>query len=174
MLNNNGKKIIGKNFLFILCIVCLMFSSFGFEDSFALELNGTGCGIELESDSDNILGNSQIDEVLEVDSQNSGELRGVERSVSGRTFNDIQNVVNEANSGDTIKLTGQYYSTGTQVVINKQLTIVGSSSTVLDGKSLSRIFYLRDTAAGTVIKDIKFTRGQYNVGSAIYVGAKTF
>ena len=172
MLNNNGKKIIGKNFLFILCIVCLMFSSFGFEDSFALELNGTGCGIELESDSDNILGNSQIDEVLEVDSQNSGELRGVERSVSGRTFNDIQNVVNEANSGDTIKLTGQYYSTGTQVVINKQLTIVGSSSTVLDGKSLSRIFYLRDTAAGTVIKDIKFTRGQYNVGSAIYVGAK--
>ena len=98
MLNNNGKKIIGKNFLFILCIVCLMFSSFGFEDSFALELNGTGCGIELESDSDNILGNSQIDEVLEVDSQNSGELRGVERSVSGRTFNDIQNVVNEANS----------------------------------------------------------------------------
>ena len=174
MLKNNGKMIIGRNFLFFIAIVCLMFTAVGFnvENSFAVELNDTLDEISLESDNVVKLENSQTNEILEANSQDDENVLGAERTVKGKTFDDIQKVIKEAKSGDTIKLTGEYYSTGSNIVVDKKLFIIGTSSTVLDGKGLSRIMSLTEDAPGTQIKNIKFTNGKTTVGSAIYIRPK--
>lgn len=174
MLNNNGKMAIGRNTLYIICIICLMFTSFGFvvENSFAVDLNETCDEIGVVSDSDNILENSQQNDVMEVNSENSGEILGVERKVNGNTFDDIQTVIDKSESGDKIILSGNYYSTGSQIDIKKPLTITASSTTVLDAKGLSGIFYISSGAQGTTIQNLKMINGKRHVGSAIAINAK--
>ncbi|MBR1611728.1 MAG: hypothetical protein IJ672_09675, partial [Methanobrevibacter sp.] len=73
-------------------------------------------------------------------------------TVSGNTFKDIQNTIDDAISGETIFLDGQYYNGNNDVItINKNIIIDGSSSSdgnlvsTLDANNLSRIFY----SAGT-------------------------
>lgn len=174
MLKNNGKMIIGRNFLFFIAVVCLMFTAVGFnvENSFAVELNDTVDEISLESDNVVKLENSQTNEILEANSQDDGEVLGAERTVKGKTFADIQKVLDDANPGDTIKLTGEYYSTGSHLRVDKKLFIIGASSTVLDGKGLSSIMSIGGDAAGTEVKNIKFINGKSTVGAAIHIASK--
>ena len=79
MLKNNGKTVIGRNFLFCLCVICLMFTAVGMgvENSFAVELNDTADEIGLESNNAEQLENSQANEILEVDSQDGHDVLGV-------------------------------------------------------------------------------------------------
>ena len=62
--------------------------------------------------------------------------------VTGNTFQDIQDAIDNANEGDTLELSGTYYGNGTEIAINKQLTIQGDGSTVLDAKGLRGGFNL--------------------------------
>lgn len=118
MLKNNGKIIIGRNFLFALSIISLMFIAFGLnvENSYALELNDTVDGMGVDSDNTVKLENSQ-DEILEVDSQ---DILKSTIKPKKNTYKSIQEAIDSAKAGDTIKLSGKYYSNGEQIVISKK------------------------------------------------------
>lgn len=45
--------------------------------------------------------------------------------VSGNTFEDIQKVIDNAKSGDTISLSGKYIGKGSMIKISKELKIEG-------------------------------------------------
>ena len=70
--------IVGRNFLFGLCVICLMFTAFGLfvEESFAADINETVDEVGLESNDINELENSQKNDVLEANSQDSSEVLG--------------------------------------------------------------------------------------------------
>lgn len=173
MLKNNGKTVIGKNFLLCLCVICLMFTAVGMgvENSFAVELNDTADEIGLESNNAEQLENSQANEILEVDSQDGHDVLGV--TPKGNIYKSIQDAVNSANEGDTIKLSGTYHSNGNDViVIKKRLNIVGDSTATLDGRHLSIAIDIKSGGAGTVLRNIKFINGEGDLGSAVYVQAK--
>ena len=173
MLKNNLKINISKNFLFCICLVCLIFTSFGMviEDSVAVELNESVS--EMGSDIDIQLENSQANDILGVDNQDSDVLTA-QITVNGNKYSDIKTAVNNANSGDTIKLSGTYYASDNEsyITVNKPLHFVGSGSAVLDGRNLSHAFHVLEGAKGTTFKDIKFINGYAFTGSAIHVGAK--
>lgn len=173
MLKNNLKINISKNFLFCICIVCLILTSFGMviEDSVAVELNETAS--EMGSGNDIQLENSQANDILGVDNQDSDVLTA-QITVNGNKYSDIKTAVDNANSGDTIKLSGTYYASDVKsyITLDKPLHFVGSGSAVLDGKNLSYAFRVLDGAKGTTFKDIKFINGNGNAGSAIYIRAK--
>ena len=174
MLRNNGKMIVGRNFLFGLCVICLMFTAFGLfvEESFAADINETVDEIGLESNDINELENSQKNDVLEANSQDSSEVLGQQRTPDGNTYASIQDAINAANPGDTILLKDYYYSKGDPIKINKPLTIISNSMATMDGKHLSQAFRVYEKAAGTVFKNIKFINGEGNIGSGIVIFAK--
>ena len=174
MLKNNGKMIIGRNFLLCLCVICLMFTAFGLtaENSFAVELNDTVGEMGLESDNVGKLENSQNNEILEV-SQDSNDILGATIEPKEKTYKSIRQAVKSANNGDTIKLSGTYYASGDEVItINKPLTITADSTATLNGNHLSMAFAIEESGAGTVINNIKFIYGNGKAGSCIFVKAK--
>ena len=166
--------IVGRNFLFGLCVICLMFTAFGLfvEESFAADINETVDEIGLESNDINELENSQKNDVLEANSQDSSEVLGQQRTPDGNTYASIQDAINAANPGDTILLKDYYYSKGDPIKINKPLTIISNSMATMDGKHLSQAFRVYEKAAGTVFKNIKFINGEGNIGSGIVIFAK--
>ena len=174
MLKNNRKIIIGRDFLFCLGIICLMFTAFGVgvENSFAVELNDTIGEMSLESDNVEQLGNSQNNEMLEVNSQDGQDLLGADIKPKGNSYTNIQDALDSAKDGDTIKLSGTYHSDGKFVVVRKKVNIIGDSTAVLDGRHMSIAIDIKSAAAGTVLKNIKFINGKGTQGSAVYIEAK--
>lgn len=175
MLKNNGKIIVGRNFLFCLCVICLMFTSFGLfvEDSFAVELNETCDEMGLESDNITELENSQNNNVLEVDSQDSQNKLDATHIPSGNIYDSIQEKVNAASAGDTILLKGTYHSNGNDaIVIDKQLTITADDMATLDGKHLSVAIIVNKDGEGTVFRNLKFINGEGDLGSALIIHSK--
>lgn len=172
MLRYNQKTVISKIFLISLGIFCLIFASSAFmaEGAYALDLNESTDEIGSEIDIEDALENSHDTEVMEGDSQDS-EVLAATHTVSGSSFADIRTAVENANSGDTIKLKGTYSSDGNNIVIDKKLIIEGSRDTVMNAKHLSNCFFIKDTAPGTTITGIKFINGKATWGSAIRVNA---
>ena len=175
MLNKTQKIAISKNFIIAMLFICLIFAAVGLniEDSYAAELNEKGNGPIMELNIEDKLGNSQANEILEVD-KSSGNVLSTDYSVDGRTFHDIQNVINNARAGDTIYLTGDYSANGSESTINidKRLTITSTSSATLDGEDISSIFNITGDAHGTVISNLRFIHAEGDVGSAVYILAK--
>ncbi|MBQ6511204.1 hypothetical protein [Methanobrevibacter sp.] len=175
MLNKTQKIAISKNFIISMLFICLIFAAVGLniEDSYAAELNEKGNGPIMELDIKDKLGNSQANEILEVD-KSSGNILATDYSVNGRTFQDIQNVINNARAGDTIYLTGDYSANGNESTINidKRLTITSASSATLDGEDVSSIFNITGDAHGSVISNLRFIHAEGDVGSAVYILTK--
>lgn len=175
MLRNNGKMVVGRNFLFCLFVICLMFTAFGFafEDSFAADLNETDGDIGVESNNASELENSQDKNVLEVDSQDSQNSLAAAHTPSGNTYASIQEKVDAARPGDTILLKGTYYSNGNdRIVVDKKLTITSDGIATLDGKHLSSALIVKENGAGTVLRNLKFINGEDDIGSALVIHAK--
>lgn len=151
-----------------------MFTAFGFgvENSFAADLNETVDEIGLESDDTVKLENSQTKQIMEVGSQDSNETLQATRTPNGNTYQSIKDAIDAASAGDTIKLSGTYYSNGNQIVINKKLNIMSDNSATLDGKHLSVAFQINENGAGTTFKNLKFINGEGTAGSAIRIFAK--
>ena len=89
---------------------------------------------------------------------------------SKSTFRILQTIIDDAEEGSVIYLSGLYESEGNAVLINKPLTIrtksdESNSPAILDGKFLSGIFIVN--APNVTIKDIIFM----NSGNAGYGGA---
>ncbi len=175
MLNKTQKIAISKNFIIAMLFICLILAAVGLniEDSYAAELNEKGNGPIMELDIEDKLGNSQVNEILEVD-KSSGNILTTDYSVNGRRFQDIQNVIYTAQAGDTIYLTGVYSANGNESTINidKRLTITSASSATLDGEDVSSIFNITGDAHGSVISNLRFIHAEGDVGSAVYILAK--
>ena len=175
MLENNRKITISKYLLFSVFVICLIFTSFGFniEDSYAVDVNESSDEMEIELDTQDKLENSQENELLGV-SIDEDEILAAERTVRGNTFADIQNEINDANPGDVIILSGTYYSGGkyNPILVDKKLTITSTSGATLDGEESSMIIWIFSGGSDTVISNLKFVRGADEWGSAIRVGAK--
>lgn len=77
-----------------------------------------------------------------------------------RTFEDIQNEIDNADDGSAIDLNGNFKSSGNEIRINKSITIDGHQNTVLDGKKSSCFFYI-DNVAKLSVNGIKFINSKY-------------
>ena len=135
-------------------------------------------------DSTNDYQNNHSNEDLEKSSSNNlqSSKLGKDISVGGSTFEDIQNAIHSAESGDTIYLNGRggiisantYYGSGSHIRIYKPLTIIGNSTfsnkhVTLDAYRLSRIFYI--SANNVTLINIDFVNGQMEQdGGAIFWG----
>ena len=100
------------------------------------------------------------------------DLLGKTYSLNGGKFSDIQNVINKAKKGDTIRLSGLFKSDGKQITIDKKLTITSSKGAILDGNGKSGIFNIKSNAKGLVINNIIFENAYTTKkGGAIYLNA---
>lgn len=74
-----------------------------------------------------------------------------------KTFESLQNQIDEAGMNDTLKLSGHYISEGSPVNITKSLTIEGDGNTVLDGNETSRMMNI--IYFDVTLKNLKFING---------------
>ena len=175
MLKNIQKIVISKTFLISLILICLMFTSIGIslEADYASDLNETseiGMKVELEDK----LESSQENEMVRVNN-NENELLQASYSLDGGTFSDIQNIINRASSGDTIKLSGTFVSTNSSdtITVNKKLTITSPSTATLDGKNSATILKISSGGAQSKFNNLKFINGHADsAGGAVRVNAK--
>ncbi|RAP49899.1 MAG: hypothetical protein BZ138_07175 [Methanosphaera sp. rholeuAM270] len=77
-----------------------------------------------------------------------------------QTFEDIQTEIDNVDDGATIDLGGNFESDGSEILINKSLTINGHSNTTLDGKKSSGFFYL-DHIQKLSVNGITFINGKH-------------
>ena len=175
MFKNNRKTTISKYILLSVFVICLIFTSFDFnmEYSYAVDVNESSSEIGMDLDLEDKQENSQDNEILEVDLEESQELLGDTRTPRGNTYRYIQDEVNAAREGDTIILRGTYNSSGNDsITVNKRLIITGDSTAVLDGKHLSTAFKVNEIGAGTIFRNLKFINGNGDIGSALIIYAK--
>ena len=99
---------------------------------------------------------------------NDKEILGSTITVDGNTFLDIQNAIDSATAEDTIYLNSQIYTgSGSEINIDKSLTIIGSEGCTLDAQGQSRIFNV--AAADVTFKNITLINGRSSAdGGAIY------
>ena len=145
----------------ILFVFCILFSFLFFIS-----------GICAEDFSENSTFVNQSSELSVVDDYENDDLLAKTYSLNGGKFSDLQELIDKAKKGDTIKLSGSFKSEGKQITIDKQLTITSSSTATLNGNSKSRIFHIEDKAKGTVISNIVFKNAKSeHRGGAIYLEA---
>ena len=175
MLSKTQKIAISKNFIISMLFISLIFAAFGLslEVNYASDLNEDGNGLNMKLNIQDKLENSQTDELLEVDTDN-GNILTANYVVEGRTFQDIQNMIDGASVGDKIILVGDYHSNGRESTVNitKRLTITSTSTATLDGKGISGILAVDNRAAGSVISNLKFINAHKEQGSALFINAK--
>ena len=82
-----------------------------------------------------------------------------------KTFSNIINLINKANKGDKIYLSGYYSGNGNPIEINKEISIIGDNDTVLDAKGKSLIFFI--SSPNVNINNLKLINGFYPWGGAI-------
>ena len=176
MLRNIQKIIIGKTFLISLLLIVLMFTSFGvtMEDAYAADFNDAN-EIGLDVNMEDMTVNSQENEMNLADDHENDLLKTDYYSLEGGTFGDVQSIINQAHSGDTIYLDGKFDSTGPSDVIkiDKRLTITSPFQATFDGMNSSMIFKVTSGGAQSVFSNLKFVNGYAeNRGAAALVSAK--
>lgn len=114
-----------------------------------------------------------IDSNNEVLKADNSEVLSAEIHVDGNSFDDIATVIENSDNGDIIFLNGGTYTgTGTEITIDKEITIIGGSSltdssfATLDANQKSRIFNV--IADNVIIKNINFVNGSASEGGAVY------
>ena len=111
---------------------------------------------------DEVMGETVIDGNLEVIQEDT---LSTTHNVSGNTFADIQNTIDNAEAGDTVVLLGNYTGSGSGISIGKSLTIEGNGA-VLDARQLSGIIGI-DTRDFVYIKNVVFINGVGCDGGAV-------
>lgn len=92
---------------------------------------------------------------------------------TANTFEDVQNAIEKAEINSTVILNGTYESTGTEITINKDITLEGIGNATLDGNNKSRI--LNINASRVILKNINFINGnsKFNGGAITTDGQLT-
>lgn len=88
-----------------------------------------------------------------------GEL-GLETANGTGTFEDIQDEIDAADEGATIDLSGNFKSTGSEIRINKSLTINGHQKTTIDAGGMSGLFYL-DNVSRLSVSGVTFVNCEF-------------
>lgn len=85
-------------------------------------------------------------------------------SVNGENFSDIQTVIDNAKDGDTIYLNNHTFKgNGTEIIVNKSITIDGShegvngETSTLDADYLSRVFNIK--SSNVILQNLILTHG---------------
>ena len=92
-------------------------------------------------------------------------------TVSGNTFEDIQNTINRASKYDKVVIpAGTYVGNGTPIVISNHITLKGEGNPTLDAQSLSQILIVTDGYGHVTVDGITFINGNAP-GSEEYGGA---
>lgn len=173
-----------KNKCFLVSILILFILSIGFVSASADihdDSNQDAClessdivsadeSLDLSSSADSENFNPAKEEAVQFssDALHSGDVEELLTATvkpSGKTFNDIQNAVNNANANDVIELDGTYTSLGKKITVKKTLTFNGVNGATLDGKKLSGIFYI-PSAVTVTFKNIKFVNSHESAISA--------
>lgn len=82
---------------------------------------------------------------------------------------DLEEAIEAAKNGDTVRLGNETYKT-TGITVDKDITIAGQKSSVVDGGGTSDpIFDLTEDASGATISNLKITDGNIGINA---VGAK--
>ncbi len=129
--------------LFSTCVVCAS------EDV-------SNYNLTVENQNSDLTGNCD-EQIIETADFADEETLHASVTVSGKTFKDIENAIDGASSGDTIKLTGTYTGGGSPIYVDKTVTIQGPSATnkaTLDAKGLSGIILTGN--AKVTLKNIIF------------------
>ncbi|MGL4669334.1 MAG: right-handed parallel beta-helix repeat-containing protein [Methanobacteriaceae archaeon] len=85
-----------------------------------------------------------------------------EASYYGANFNPgIQNIINSANNGDTIKFLGKNYN-GLYLIINKALNIISTVGTTITASGNNIIFTITASGAGTTISGFNLISNNNN------------
>ena len=118
--------------------------------------------------SEDAIQESQADDALDTLQSNDDEVLKFEK----KSFSDIRQAIENAKSGDTIKLSGVYEGDGEYITVDKRITIEGLpfidddgekwNYSYLDADGQSRIFYV--TASGVVIKNFVLRNGNAGYG----------
>lgn len=173
MLKNTKKIAIIKHFIASALLISLILLAFGLnvDDSYAQELNESCGEVEMESDVEDTLENSQNEEIMEVNNQSDDELSAEPIVLNGGTFADIQRAVDSAERGSKIVLNGNFSSTTSsdQIKVVKRLQFVSRSSATLDAKNKCRIFFIETGANGCLFENITFINGVADYGGAIHI-----
>ena len=170
LINLRGKKIM-KNIYKLFAFILLIFLIFSLSPISAQDLNQTSSKeINLESnDLENPAQSNGREEDYNLQSNENNDLNLP--FFTGSTFQDLQTIISNANSGDTIYLEGKTYSgTGLPILINKELTIIGTNSSNgrnanLNANQQSCIFTIMSN--NVTIKGINFIDGMGEMGGAI-------
>ena len=109
-----------------------------------------------------------IDDVQDADDILSDDVEGIEY----QSFDAIQQKINNARHGDTVHISGYYKGSGSEITINKALTLEGDDDyTFIKADYKSRIFTV--TASNVVLKNLVMKEGDadYDDGGAVYCNA---
>ena len=152
-----------------------MFASLGVnvEHAYAADVNDTD-EMELDVNVEDKLENSHETKLMLENTQENPTLQAKTYSVTGGTFSDIQNAIDKATDGDTIKLSGKFTSKGDDtLLLKKKLTITSSSQATLDGKNNGVILRIFKGAANSQLSNLKFINGYSDSkGGAILITAQ--
>ena len=81
--------------------------------------------------------------------------------IDAKTFDDIQSDINNAEEGATVKLNGTFESNGSEIVIDKSITIDGGGSALLDAKGLSAFITFKGANRTVTLNGLTFTNSPY-------------
>ena len=154
-----------KNLLFILVVICVLFS---ISSVFASDINDT----VVAGDERDVLSESELNDLKASNDENQllGDVQ------DDGTFTALQSMINNAEKGSTIDLTRDYqygddFKLTTGIFINKDITINGNGH-IIDGMGKSRIFNINYgdglSFHKVTLNNIKFKNGKANIyGGAI-------
>ena len=120
------------------------------------------CGLStIDNVTDEVISaDDSIDDNLNVDENDA--LSGSRSSVDVNSWNGLRNAVNGDSGADVVNIQSSL-TPGNQVVINHNVTIIGSSNTYIGGSSYNHkatyndiLFYSNATGLSITLKNIKF------------------
>ncbi|MEE3490662.1 MAG: hypothetical protein VZR10_07330, partial [Methanobrevibacter sp.] len=121
-----------------LLIICLIICLFSIASVCASDVNET----VVASENDEVMSvenghdSSAVDHLDATDELNIETADEPEASAVQKNFTDIQNLIDAADDGDTINLTGNYINLDKKYIeLNKSITLDGKGQTILDGNS---------------------------------------
>lgn len=88
--------------------------------------------------------------------------------VAQKTFESIQNTINQSRESDTVILDGTYSGSGNEITIDKSIILKGTDNTKLNANGKSRILHI--IADNVIIENIAFINGyDYDGGAGILI-----
>lgn len=159
--------------LLIIFICCIGNASANSGDAIN-EINSSDCGgydsLEVQNDTDLKYQNDDcaIDKSesngtnISITSDESNQLLTDENNEEILSFDDLQKMINDAETGSILRLTNSFKYSGSiggqGIVISKSLTIIGKNNCSIDGVGKSRIFKIGPDCKVT-IADVTFKNG---------------